>query len=102
MIPGSSVPLGDVVANFDERTVVELKESNRFTGALAECAHAVNKGDTALFEQKVKMLPVAGEVWTKTLSKTDDDNVPKKVLVYTRWSVAAHLLYNMLHYGEGM
>ena len=67
--------LGDVVANFDERTVVELKESNRFTGALADCARAVNDGNKQLFEQSVKKLPVAGEVWTETLSKTDEDNV---------------------------
>ncbi len=67
--------LGDVVANFDERTVVELKESNRFTGALADCARAVNEGDKALFEKTVKKLPVGGEAWTETLSKTDDDNV---------------------------
>ncbi len=67
--------LGDVVANFDERTVVELKESNRFTGALADCARAVNDGDKALFEQSVKKLPVDGEAWTETLSKTDDDNI---------------------------
>ena len=67
--------LGDVVANFDERTVVELKESNRFTGALADCARAVNEGDKALFEKTVKKLPVGGAAWTETLSKTDDDNV---------------------------
>ena len=67
--------LGDVVANFDGRTVVELKKSHRFTGALADCARAVNAGDKALFEQTVKKLPVAGEAWTDTLSKTDDDNV---------------------------
>ena len=67
--------LGDVVANFDERTVVELTESNRFTGALADCACAVNEGDKALFEKTVKKLPVGGEAWTETLSKTDDDNV---------------------------
>ena len=67
--------LGDVVANYDERTVVELKESNRFTGALAACARAVNGGDQALFEKEVKKLPAAGEVWTETLSKTDRDNV---------------------------
>lgn len=67
--------LGDVVANFDERTVVELTESNRFTGALADCARAVNEGDKALFEKTVKKLPVDGEAWTETLSKTDEDNV---------------------------
>ena len=67
--------LGDVVANFDERTVVELKESNRFTGALADCACAVNDGNKLLFEQSAKKLPVDGEAWTETLSKTDEDNV---------------------------
>ena len=67
--------LGDVVANFDERTVVELKESNRFTGALADCARAVNDGNKLLFVQSAKKLPVAGEVWTETLSKTDDNNI---------------------------
>ena len=67
--------LGDVVANFDERTVVELKESNRFTGALADCACAVNNGNKLLFEQSAKKLPVDGEAWTETLSKTDDDNI---------------------------
>ena len=67
--------LGDVVANFDERTVVELKESNRFTGALADCARAVNDGNKILFEESVKKLPVDGEAWTETLSKTDKDNV---------------------------
>ena len=67
--------LGDVVANFDERTVVELTESNRFTGALADCARALNEGDKALFEKTVKKLPVDGEAWTDTLSKTDDDNI---------------------------
>ena len=67
--------LGDVVANFDERTVVELKESNRFTGALADCARAVNEGDKTLFDQSAKKLPVDGEAWTETLSKTDKDNV---------------------------
>ena len=67
--------LGDVVANFDERTVVELKESNRFTGALADCACAVNDGNKLLFVQSAKKLPVDGEAWTETLSKTDDDNV---------------------------
>ena len=61
--------LGDVVANFDERTVVELKESNRFTGALADCARAVNKGDEAGFAKYIKTLPVADEAWTDTLSK---------------------------------
>ena len=60
--------LGDVVANYDEQTVIELKESNRFTGALADCAHAVNGGDKVLFEKSVKALPVAGEIWTKILS----------------------------------
>ena len=67
--------LGDVVANFDERTVVELKESNRFTGALADCARAVNDGNKILFEESVKKLPIDGEAWTETLSKTDKDNV---------------------------
>ena len=67
--------LGDVVANFDERTVVELKESNRFTGALADCACAVNDGNKLLFEQSAKKLPVDGEAWTETLSKTDEDKV---------------------------
>lgn len=67
--------LGDVVANYDGRTVVELKESNRFTGALADCARAVNGGDETLFEKTTKKLPVAGETWTETLSKTDKDNV---------------------------
>ena len=67
--------LGDVVANFDKRTVVELKESNRFTGALAECARAVNEGDRALFEKTVVKLPVDGGAWTESLSKTDADNV---------------------------
>jgi exodeoxyribonuclease V alpha subunit len=67
--------LGDVVASFDERTVVELKESNRFTGALADCARAVNEGDKVLFEKTIRTLPVAGEIWTETLSKTDEDNV---------------------------
>ena len=61
--------LGDVVANFDERTVVELKESNRFTGALADCARAINEGDVASFAKSIKTLPVAGEAWTETLSK---------------------------------
>ncbi|MBQ3289085.1 MAG: exodeoxyribonuclease V subunit alpha [Kiritimatiellae bacterium] len=61
--------LGDVVANFDERTVVELKESNRFTGALADCARAVNAGDAACFEKSIKRLPLDGETWTETLSK---------------------------------
>ena len=67
--------LGDVVANYDERTVVELTESIRFTGKLADCARAVNDGNKTLFEESVKALPVAGEVWTKTLSSEDDDNV---------------------------
>lgn len=67
--------LGDVVAGFDERTVVELTESNRFTGALADCARAVNDGNKLLFAQSAKKLPVAGEAWTDTLSKTDDDNI---------------------------
>ena len=67
--------LGDVVANYDERTVVELKESNRFKGALADCARAVNGGDKALFEKSAKVLPVAGEVWTESLSSEDDENV---------------------------
>ena len=67
--------LGDVVANFDERTVVELTESNRFTGALADCACAVNDGNKLLFKQSAKKLPVDGESWTETLSKTDDDNI---------------------------
>ena len=61
--------LGDVVANFDERTVVKLTKSHRFKGALAECARAVNEGDEASFTKSIKMLPVAGEAWTKTLSK---------------------------------
>lgn len=67
--------LGDVVANFDGRTVVELKKSNRFTGALADCARAVNEGDKALFGKSVKKLPVDGEAWTETLSRTDVGNV---------------------------
>jgi len=67
--------LGDVVANFDARTVVELKKSHRFKGAFAECARAVNAGDPVRFEQQVKKLPVAGACWTETLSRTDDDNV---------------------------
>jgi hypothetical protein len=67
--------LGDVVANYDERTVVELKESNRFKGALADCARSVNEGDKVLFEKTVKTLPVVGETWTDILSKTDADNV---------------------------
>lgn len=61
--------LGDVVANFDERTVVELTKSHRFTGALADCARAVNEGDGANFAKSIKTLPVAGEAWTETLSK---------------------------------
>ena len=61
--------LGDVVANFDERTVVELKESNRFTGALADCARAVNECDEDSFKKYIKTLPVAGETWTDALSK---------------------------------
>ena len=67
--------LGDVVANYDERTVVELKESIRFTGKLADCARAVNGGNKALFEKSVKALPVAGEIWTETLSSEDEENV---------------------------
>lgn len=67
--------LGDVVANFDERTVVELKKSNRFTGALADCARAVNAGDGKLFAESVKTLPVDGEAWTDALFKTDEDDV---------------------------
>ena len=67
--------LGDVVANYDDRTVVELKESIRFTGKLADCARAVNGGNQALFEETVKKLPVAGEVWTETLSSEDKENV---------------------------
>ena len=65
--------LGDVVANFDKRTVVKLTKSHRFTGALAECARAVNAGDADLFEQKVKKLPSA-KPWTETLSDGDSDN----------------------------
>ena len=61
--------LGDVVANFDERTVVELKESNRFKGAFADCARAVNEGDVDSFTKYIKTLPVAGEGWTEILSK---------------------------------
>ena len=60
--------LGDVVANYDKRTVVELKESIRFTGALADCARAVNGDDKALFEKSIKALPVGGVAWTATLS----------------------------------
>jgi len=60
--------LGDVVANFDDRTVVELKQSNRFTGALADCACAVNAGDKALFWHTARTLPVVGETWTDTMS----------------------------------
>lgn len=61
--------LGDVVANFDERTVVELKKSHRFTGAFAECARAVNAGDVDLFRKSIRRLPVDGDAWTDTLSK---------------------------------
>jgi len=64
--------LGDVVAGFDNRTVVQLVTSNRFTGALADCAQAINEGDKPRFNQSVLSLPVAGEVWTQTLSKTGD------------------------------
>lgn len=67
--------LGDVVANFDERTVVELKKSNRFSGALADCARAVNAGDRKLFAELVNVLPVAGENWMKTLSSENAENV---------------------------
>ena len=67
--------LGDVVANYDDRTVVELKESIRFTEKLADCARAVNGGNKALFEESVKALPVAGEVWTETLSSEDEENI---------------------------
>ena len=64
--------LGDVVANYDKQTVVELKESIRFTGKLATCARAVNAGDEKLFSEAVKVLPIAGEVWTETLSSDID------------------------------
>ena len=67
--------LGDVVANYDKQTVVELTESIRFTGKLADCAHAVNDGNKVLFEESVKALPTAGETWTETLSSKEDDNV---------------------------
>ena len=67
--------LGDVVANCDGRTVVVLKESNRFTGKLAACARAVNGGDKALFEESLKQLPVKGESWMETLSREDSENV---------------------------
>ena len=67
--------LGDVVASYDDRTVVELKESNRFTGKLADCARAVNAGDKSLFEKSLKKLPVGDEAWTKTLSSDDEENV---------------------------
>ena len=67
--------LGDVVANYDDRTVVKLTESIRFTGKLADCACAVNGGNKALFEESVKALPVAGEAWTETLSSEDKDNI---------------------------
>ena len=60
--------LGDVVASYDDRTVVELTKSNRFTKELADCARAVNGGDKALFEKSIRTLPVEGEVWTETLS----------------------------------
>ena len=65
--------LGEVVANFDKRTVVKLTKSHRFTGALAECACAVNAGDADFFEQKVKKLPSA-KSWTETLSADDSAN----------------------------
>ncbi len=67
--------LGDVVANFDRRTVVALTESNRFTGALADCARAVNEGNGRLLSRLAKKLPVAGVRWTETLAQTDADNV---------------------------
>ena len=61
--------LGDVVANFDGRTVVELRKSHRFKESFAKCARAVNDGDADNFEKSVKRLPVAGESWTETLSR---------------------------------
>ena len=72
--------LGDVVAMFDERTVVELKTSNRFTGALAECACAVNAGDADRFEKSIKRLPVDDESWTATLSR--DGEYVNRVFYY--------------------
>ena len=69
--------LGDVVARFDERTVVKLKTSNRFTGALAECASAVNAGENERFKESIKLLPVEGENWTETLSKEDSETISR-------------------------
>lgn len=64
--------LGDAVANFDGRTVVELKTSNRFKGALAECARAVNAGDAQLFARLAKRLPAGGEAWLDTFVKEEN------------------------------
>lgn len=72
--------LGDVVANFDGRTVVELKKSHRFTGALADCARAVNAGDKTLFEKSIQRLPVADAPWMETLSK--DGEYVNRVFFY--------------------
>ena len=69
--------LGDVVARFDERTVVKLKTSNRFTGALAECASAVNAGEKERFKESIKQLPLEGENWTETLSKEDSEKISR-------------------------
>ena len=65
------------MARFDERTVVKLKTSNRFTGALAECASAVNAGENERFKESIKLLPVEGENWTETLSKEDSETISR-------------------------
>ena len=67
--------LGDAVASFNGRTVVELKHSNRFTGALAECARAVNTGDAKLFADTAAELPVGGSGWLEALSDDAQDGV---------------------------
>lgn len=66
--------LGDLVSLRRGTAVVRLTVSNRFTGALADCADAINAGDWAKFRNVAPDLGAAEADWTAPLVEKETEN----------------------------
>ena len=66
--------LGDLVARRQGTSVVRLTVSNRFRGALADCAAAINAGDFVAFRASAPDLGAAEADWTAPLVEKTTEN----------------------------
>ena len=67
--------LGDLVERRQGTSVVRLTDSNRFCGALANCAAAINAGNFAAFASAAPDLGAAGaDDWTASLAEKTTEN----------------------------